>query len=99
MLCQECSKKETCQELCPEAEIYVDQDRIPQAELTVGFDITNYIEPLSFVSSIHLTKKEKEILTLLGKGLGRGDVCQLLEMSRDTFRVHIANLKKKWQKN
>jgi len=30
MLCQECSKKETCQELCPEAEIYVSQDHIPK---------------------------------------------------------------------
>ena len=32
MLCQKCSERETCQELCIEAELFVNQDHVPQAE-------------------------------------------------------------------
>ena len=34
MLCQDCSKKPTCTELCPEAEKWVNKDHVSQRELT-----------------------------------------------------------------
>jgi DNA-binding NarL/FixJ family response regulator len=95
MLCQECSKKLICKELCTEAEAYVDQDHVSQREKTIG--LPKYSKfPVDQVSNIPLTKREKEILTLLGKGLCRADVCQLLNITRQQLRVHIANLKKKY---
>ena len=48
---------------------------------------------------MRLTEREKEILTLLGKGLSRADVCEVLGMSRNTFRWHYHNLKKKHEES
>ena len=35
MLCQECPKRETCRELCKEAEAYVSQDHVGRRECLV----------------------------------------------------------------
>ncbi len=46
-------------------------------------------------SGYHLTKTEKQILTLLAKGFSRADVCELMNISRHTLRQHLSNAKKK----
>ena len=46
-------------------------------------------------SGYHLTKTEKQILTLLAKGFSRADVCELMNISRHTLRQHLSNTKKK----
>lgn len=43
----------------------------------------------------YLTPREKEIVTLLGRGLSRWDVCELLEITRETLRKHIQRIKEK----
>ncbi|KKL56481.1 hypothetical protein LCGC14_2244990 [marine sediment metagenome] len=96
MLCQDCSKKPTCVELCPEAEAYVSQDHVSQRELAIGLPRKGKLPDL--VSNTHLTKKEKEIVTLLGRGLNRADICQLLDMSRDALRTMIKKTRKKAKK-
>ena len=93
MLCQECSEKPTCTELCPEAEAYVNQDHVSQRELTIGLPRQGKLPDL--VSNTHLTKKEKEIVTLLGKGLNRSDICQVLDISRVALRNSIKRMRKK----
>ncbi len=93
MLCQDCSKKPTCTELCPEAEEYVSQDHVSQRELTIGLPRRGELPDL--VSNTHLTKKEKEIVTLLGRGLNRSDICQLLDISRVALRNAIKRMRKK----
>ena len=93
MLCQECSEKPTCTELCLEAEAYVDQDHVSQRELTIGLPRQGKLPDL--VSNTHLTKKEKEIVTLLGKGLNRSDICQVLDISRVALRNSIKRMRKK----
>jgi len=35
-LCRECGKRALCSSLCPEAELYVNQDCVGQRELTIG---------------------------------------------------------------
>ena len=93
MLCQDCPKKESCRELCEEAEAYVGQDYTAQRELTIGVP-----EPAPWpvqVSNVYLTKREREILTLLGRGLTRSDVCKVLEISKTNLRVHIRNMRRK----
>jgi len=93
MLCQECPLRALCTDLCPEAELYVKQNNIGRRDIPVG-----RIYPRrwpSLVERTYLTKKEREILTLLGRGLTRVEVCQILSMTRNTLRTHIYNLRKK----
>ena len=35
-LCRECGKRALCSSLCPEAELYVNQDEVKQREKTIG---------------------------------------------------------------
>ena len=54
MLCQDCSKKPTCTELCSEAEEYVSQDHIPihKQAVTIGNDIEDITdEPENLISN------------------------------------------------
>ena len=97
MLCQDCSKKPTCTELCPEAEAYVSQDHVGRHELPVGLPRLGAL--LDLIPNTYLSKKEREILTLLGRGLNRADICQLLDMSRHTLRQHISILRKRAKEN
>jgi len=97
MLCQECPKKSECVELCTEAELYVDQDHVGRDELPMedmgDVDcLVDWPEPLE---TVHLTPREKEICTLLGRGLDRNDISELLGITRETVRSHIRNLRKK----
>jgi DNA-binding CsgD family transcriptional regulator len=92
MLCQECPSKSICQSSCPELELYLKEIEVPQRELPIG--LPSHGTP-SWSSSVHLTDLEREILTLLAKGMSRGDVCKLLNITRGTLRVHLTNLKKK----
>ena len=43
----------------------------------------------------YLTPTEKEIVTLLGRGLSRMDVCLVLEITRATLRKHIQRIRDK----
>ena len=97
MLCAECEKREYCSELCPEAELYVKQDTVPQREQPTGFPGFKKLPELK--ANTHLTRMEKEILTLLGRGLRRSDVCQLLNITPLNLRVHLAHAKKKYLKS
>jgi len=92
MLCQECSKKSECVELCTEAELYVDQDSVSLREKTLSDP--EFSEPIQWPSNTHLTPREIEILTLLGRGLNRADVCQVLGISRHNLRECIRRLRK-----
>jgi len=93
MLCNECPKRAVCSSLCPEAELYASQDEVAQRELPVG--LPKYSVKIQWGVSIHLTKMEREILTLLARGLSREDICKTLDISRNTLRVHLRNAKKK----
>ena len=99
MLCETCDKREYCSELCPEAELFVKQDSVPRLEEPVGLlPVKKFIKPL-LKKNTHLTDKEKKILTLLGKGLSRSDVCQLLNITQTTLTSHLSNAKKKYLKS
>ena len=46
-------------------------------------------------SGAHLTRREDEILDLLGKGLGNRELGQVLGVSEDTIKTHARRLFKK----
>ncbi|MFA5706750.1 MAG: LuxR C-terminal-related transcriptional regulator [Candidatus Neomarinimicrobiota bacterium] len=94
--CKSCPAKPTCESICPELELHLKESEAPQRELTIGLPRHGRVEWSS--PSVKLTKTEREILTLIGKGLSRDDVCQTLNISRQTLRVHVANMKKKHEK-
>lgn len=100
MLCQDCPKKSKCTKLCDEAEAYADQDHIsleekPVADLEFSEfgDLSEWTNKL--LPKVKLSNREKETLTLLGKGLTRADVCKLLEITRENLRDIIRRLRLK----
>jgi DNA-binding NarL/FixJ family response regulator len=46
-------------------------------------------------TGIHLTRREDEILDLLGKGLGNRELGQVLGISEDTIKTHLKSLFRK----
>jgi len=97
MLCQDCPTYNSCLKLCPEAEVYVDQDYVGLRELPIGLPM--YGEMPEPISNIPLTKMEKKILTLIGQGLNRSEVCKLLKISRHNLRERLFRLPKKFDEN
>jgi DNA-binding NarL/FixJ family response regulator len=96
--CTSCPNRPLCNDLCPEAELYVKQDEIPQRELTIGAILKERsFPPMPWASSsIHFTKREKEILTLLARGLTRADIAQHMRITRNSLRQFIKKIKKKY---
>ena len=47
------------------------------------------------IESIKLTKREQEVLVLLGKGLTRDEIAAKLYISSETVKMHIKNSYKK----
>jgi len=79
MLCQECPNRPLCKRLCPEAELYVNQDN------------PNYHKE----GDLHFTPIEKKILGLLSRGKTREQIREVLKLSTDALSWHIRNLRKK----
>ena len=93
--CRSCPKNKTCTELCLNAERYASQDYVPQQELTLPDPYST--KKIPFISATYLTIREKEIVTLMGKGLSRRDISQTLDITRNALRINIHRLKTKGQ--
>ena len=93
MLCQDCSKRQYCSSLCPEAELYASQEEKPQREKTIG--LPRYGKFPSRISNDFLTEFESSILTLLGQGLTKQQIAKALKMTMHSLRTHIYNIRKK----
>lgn len=98
--CRICPTRNACGTLCTEAETYADQDYIPQRELLIGLPIADSLEDFAMSTEDEpeepqYTPKEKAILMLLLNGYTIERICKLLEISRNTFRVHFFNAKRK----
>lgn len=92
-LCDSCNQRHLCSDLCPEAELFASQDQVYEREKTIG--LPRYGKFPASASNIPLTPMQKKIVTLLGQGLNRADVCQVLKISNGSLRAHIKRLKKK----
>ena len=57
------------------------------------------IQVASFAEAYHLTKREREVLTLMTKGLSNQEICQTLVVSLSTIKKHIYNLFSKTKVN
>ena len=95
MLCQECSKKPFCSQLCPEAQLYADEDRTRRREISIPNPRYGLI-PEGIDEIPPVTKKERHILALLAGGLSRGEICELLRITRKNLRVRLTLMKVKF---
>jgi len=92
-LCNTCPSRTACQTICPELELHLKEITKPQREKVIARPYYGRTPPWS--SSIQMTRKEKEIVTLLGRGIPRADVCQILNIKRETLRNKLSVLKRK----
>ena len=96
--CSSCTSRHFCKELCPDAERIIGVESIPQ---NPNEHLSGLLppKPLPHVDNLtHLTTTERKIVTLLGQGLTRAEVCEELEINRVTLRKHLSRAKKKYLK-
>jgi len=108
MLCNECLKKNSCTELCEEAEEYASQDWKYLQELTIG-DPT-YGKPWPTIlktdearerlrrSYSQLSPGEIAVGSLLSTGYSRKEICQLLNITTNALQKRINRIRKKIKK-
>jgi DNA-directed RNA polymerase specialized sigma24 family protein len=102
--CVECSKREWCISLCPEALLYVEQDNVDIAELLrhepgIGWqpstaDKEIFENKKKALQAFEMLKKHQKVATLLRAGLSRKEIAQLLGITRENVRDLIRKHKK-----
>lgn len=82
--CSVCEKRNTCQELCEEAEVYVGQDYVPQKEITISNDFLDSKEQLNMpecnIPTSH--KLVQKILELHRDGMSQKQITYHLPCSK-----------------
>jgi len=94
--CSSCAERFFCKELCPAAELYVNQDFVRMREMPRGL-----LKPRRFPQvdeKPNLTKTEIKILRYLLAGLTKTEIAEALNISSNSVYVHVHNLKKKGEK-
>ncbi len=97
-LCTDCPNRKYCNSLCPEADIYANQDWGYLQELTIGIpsftkkDIVD-IEKEKVISSFNQLSRKKQVMALLGEGLSREEVAQVLGITRRNLREIVRRSK------
>ena len=93
-LCRTCTKRSICSSLCPEAEVYANQDAVEQRDLTIGLPIygPKWPEPAEKSAFTYL---ELKIMHALASGKSRAEISKLLNIKRETVRSVIRNIRKK----
>jgi hypothetical protein len=92
LLCQECPPRPFCSQLCPDAQLYADQDKTRQREISTPTPRYGLI-PEGIEQIPRITNKKPQILALLRGGLSPGEVCELLRMTRKKLRGHLTLMK------
>ena len=93
ILCNDCPNKSLCSCLCPEAEMYVNQDNKEQRELLISNPKSgNWPD---FIEKSKYTETERNILHALLDGKTRVEICQTLNITRESLRKHISNIRRK----
>jgi DNA-binding CsgD family transcriptional regulator len=99
MLCETCPKSPFCSTLCPEAELYANQDRTARREFfsfgEVKYSSKYSRETLTIERPPSLTRTEWKILTLLKKDCTRAEISEILDISRSNLRRFLLQLKRK----
>ena len=81
--CSDCLQRDLCTGLCPEAELYVDQDNNLNRE-----GKNEYEKP-------HFSPLEQKIVRLVIEGKGPSKICKLLDITKDSYYVRLHSIRKK----
>ncbi len=107
--CENCLNRETCDELCPAAKAFADQDYVSQKEMTLDHKIIDAINwPERWRLSVRKQSKEYcftdgerkvlQALFVINKANWskvNKKIFGYLGMNQGTFRTHMTNLRKK----
>ncbi len=93
MNCRGCEKREFCSVLCPEAEMFVNQDYVSQRELTIGNVRTGRFPKAK--RDVKFTEKEKQIVTLIILGKTYLEVAKVLNIKYENVRKIMSRMFKK----
>jgi DNA-binding CsgD family transcriptional regulator len=96
MLCQDCPTRNSCLKLCREAEDYVGQDYVPLRELRIGLPMYGgNMSDYEAGTGWYLSDREKRLVRLMGIGLSRKEITEMLGMSRESLRQAIFRIRHK----
>ena len=86
MLCNECSKRAFCSCLCPEAELYANQDQVSQREKPIGLPKTGRFPTPKI--RVKLTKREKQIVQYLAEGMTTREIAEVANITiENTWKI------------
>ena len=97
-LCTNCTKRNLCSSLCPEAEMYASQDEVKLRELTVGAPEYGSLEWPEPIEKPLFTKREQQVISRLLDGKSREEIALDLGITRDNVRNIIQRIRKKRNK-
>jgi DNA-binding CsgD family transcriptional regulator len=89
MNCLSCQDYNECGSLCERAQAFVSQDEVKLREYPIG--IVHYGNNIE--KPIKITKTEEKILTLTENNYKREHICKLLEISNQSLRFHLSNMR------
>ena len=108
-LCNDCHNRSLCKTLCPEAELYVNQDTkytrdtildaidIDNINKKAKFDI-NAVERQRILENFSKWPKKLKIATLLDYGMDRKQIAEVVGITRENLRKTISRIKKEAKK-
>lgn len=111
-LCKDCPNRSICMSLCPEAEVYANQDYIPRTELPIGLpryikEAEGKIDPVeleanTIINAIleRLAKKNRglKIEYLYHLGFRPKEISQLLGITIKSVRNRLSKMRKRGAK-
>lgn len=93
--CDKCPTKSICSQLCPEAELYVNQDNVPLRE-GVRLGLPRHGKLWDGVNTpIRLTEKQAEIIALRLQGFTVNEIMERLKITRRAFDHLTAAVREK----
>ena len=101
MLCEACDKRGVCKCLCPEMELYINQDvteviDTPSVYYDQDKNELRIFEAGNGKDKSFLTEQETTILRMISKGKKRRKIALSLGISIRTLETHLQNIKKKY---
>lgn len=93
--CSKCPTRDGCKTLCSEAEAVADRDHVPQRELTIGLPMATGTETDEEDDRPRYTDMQRSIVRLLLSGHTSEDVCKLLEITKESYYMHVCRMKKR----
>lgn len=106
-LCDECQHRETCYKLCPEAELYVNQDNRKKRVNTVVRNLDNlpdreaHGEMMVVGNTVmamfdkNLSPREKQVAVMLTEGHSIRNIAKALKISRRAVEEFKKRIKRK----